>query len=74
VPAFFGMGGTLLYAMLYSSHLVPRYIAVWGFVASIGIMLVMFVSLNTIKPVLALPIILNEIYLGVYLIAKGFSK
>jgi hypothetical protein len=74
VPTFFGVGATLLYAMLFYSRLVPRYISVWGFAASIGIMLVMLVSVTAIKPVLGLPIILNEIYLGIYLIVKGFSE
>jgi hypothetical protein len=72
IPTFFGIGGILLYAMLYRSRLVPRYISVWGFAATIGIMLVMAVSVTTVKPILGLPIILNEIYLGVNLIAKGF--
>ena len=71
VPTFFGIGAMLLYVMLYRSRLVPKYISVWGVVASIGIMLVMFVSVREIKPVLGLPIILNEIYLGIYLLVKG---
>jgi hypothetical protein len=74
VPTFFGIGAVLLYTMLFRSRLVPRYISVWGLAASIGIMLVMLVSVTAIKPVLGLPIILNEIYLGIYLIAKGFSR
>jgi len=73
VPTFFGIGAMLLYVMLYRSRLVPKYISVWGVVASIGIMLVMFVSVREIKPVLGLPIILNEIYLGIYLLVKGLE-
>jgi len=37
-------------------------------------MFVMLVSVTAIKPILGLPIILNEIYLGIYLIVKGFSQ
>jgi len=73
VPCFFGIGGLLFYIMLYRSRLVPRYISVWGFAATIGIILVMFVSVTAIKPILGLPIIINEIYLGIYLIVKGFK-
>ena len=74
VTIFFGAGALILYIMLYRSRLVPRYISVWGIIATIGIVLTMFVPLVAIHPVLGLPIILNEIYLGIYLIVKGFRS
>jgi len=71
IPLFFGIGGLLLYIMLYRSMLVPRYISVWGMIAALAVMVNMFVPATAMKPLLALPIIINEIYLGVYLLIKG---
>jgi hypothetical protein len=74
VPLFFGIGALVFYVMLYRSDLLPKYISVWGFIAAIGIMAVMLVPVAAVTPVFGLPIIVNEIYLGVYLIVKGFRK
>jgi len=72
VTIFFGIGALLFYFMLYSSCLVPKYISLWGIIATIGILLTMLIPITAIQPILGLPIILNEIYLGIYLIIKGF--
>ena len=74
VPVFFGVGAILLYVMLCKSCLVPKYIAVWGLIAALAVMANMFVPMSELKPLLALPIIANEIYLGIYLLIKGFRK
>lgn len=72
VPVFFGIGALILYAVLYRSSLVPRYLAVWGLVGAVAILANVVISNPALQPVLALPIITNEIFLGVYLIVKGF--
>ena len=74
VPLYFSIGGILLYITLYRSNLVPKYIAIWGMIAVPAVMLTMVVSVSALQPVLALPIILNEIYLGIYLLVKGFRE
>jgi hypothetical protein len=75
---FFSLGALLFYYLLYQSKLVPRFISVWGF---IGAALVLTWNLletfgNSISwgMILALPIILNEIFLGIWLIGKGFNS
>ena len=73
IPLFFGIGGLLLNVMLYRAHLVPKYLAVWGIIAAPAVMLNMFVPAGEMKPLLALPIIANEIYLGIYLLVTGFQ-
>jgi hypothetical protein len=72
VPLFFSVGALLLYGLLYGLRLIPKYISIWGIVATIGIILTTFVPIVELHPILGLPIILNEIYLGIYLIVKGF--
>jgi hypothetical protein len=76
-PVFFALGGTLLYAYLHQTRLVPRVISVWGLLA-VALMLVwnllttFGISLE-VGIIFGLPIILNEIFLGVWLIARGFE-
>ena len=74
IPVFFSLGALLLYSSMYISRIVPRFISVWGL---IGVVLVLMLNLLELAPgfaiVLALPIILNEIFLGGWLIVKGFN-
>ncbi len=75
---FFSLGALLFYYLLYQSRLVPRFISVWGLIAVVLVLtwnLLEFVGLSiSIGIILALPIILNEIFLGIWLIAKGFNS
>lgn len=74
---FFGLAALVLYALLYQSILVPRFIAIWGF---IGVALMLAWNLAELfgyeipaGMILALPIILNELFLAIWLIVKGFN-
>jgi len=76
-PIFFSLAALLLYYFLYRSRLVPRFIPVWGFIAVVSLftwnMLEAFGLSISAGMVFALPMILNEIFLGIWLLAKGFS-
>jgi hypothetical protein len=76
-PIFFGLGALLLYYSLYQSKLVPRFISVWGFIAVALVLawnlLETFGMSISAGMVFGLPIILNEIFLGIWLILKGFN-
>jgi hypothetical protein len=75
IPVFFGLGALLFYYLLYKSKLIPRLISVWGFIGAILILILCFIEGNTIiNMIFVLPIILNEIFLGIWLIVKGFDK
>ncbi len=80
IPVFFSLGALLFYYLLYQSKLLPRFISVWGL---IGVALILTLNLLSalglevgisIGLIFALPIILNEIFLGIWLIVKGFSS
>jgi hypothetical protein len=78
---FFILGAALFYSMLYQSRILPRFISIWGIAAVILIFAVNILGLIqttdmklTMKMSLALPIILNEIFLGIWLIVKGFNN
>jgi hypothetical protein len=75
----FTLGALMFYYLLYRSKLIPRFISVWGLIAAV------LVFANTILDmfglrldaaigiVTGLPMLLNELFLGVWLIAKGFN-
>jgi hypothetical protein len=75
---FFGLGAVLLYSSMYRSRLVPRFISVWGLIAVVALLawnlLEAFGMSISAGMVFGLPIILNEIFLGIWLIAKGFNS
>ena len=74
---FFGLAALLFYYLLYRSKLVPRFISVWGFIAVVLVLAWNLVEIFGISVsfgmILALPMILNEIFLGIWLIVKGFD-
>ena len=80
IPVLFCLGAALFYSLLYKSRLLPRFIPAWGIIAVILIFAVNIIGLfqttdmnSGIQMALGLPIILNEIFLGIWLIAKGFN-
>jgi len=80
IPVFFCLGAALFYTLLYKSRLLPRFIPVWGIIAVVLIFVVNILGLFQTtdmslgaKMSLGLPIILNEIFLGIWLIVKGFN-
>jgi len=75
---FFSLAALLLYYLLYQTKLVPRFISVWGLIAVASVLtwnlLEIFGVSVSFGMILALPIILNEIFLALWLIVKGFSS
>ncbi|WP_167880981.1 DUF4386 domain-containing protein [Methanococcoides sp. AM1] len=79
----FCFGALMLYYVLYTSELVPRFISVWGFAAALfllaGAVLTLvggsigFSELN-FELIFAPPIAVNEMVLAIWLIVKGFNS
>lgn len=71
----YGLGALLLYFVLYQSELVPHWLSVWGL---IGATLMFAMGLLRLfgHPVeyFAIPIILSELVLAVWLIVIGFNS
>lgn len=71
------LGAAVFYTMLYRSRLIPRFISVWGWVAAFFVIISALMDMFGISPgffeFLGLLMLLNELFLGVWLLVKGFS-
>jgi hypothetical protein len=73
-PVVFGVGGLLLYFLLYRSRLVPRWLSVWG-LAGVGMVFVFGLQrmYGGGSVALALTIGVQEMALAAWLIVRGFD-
>lgn len=76
-----GLGNLILFYILYKTKLIPKWLSSWGLLGNILAMLASFLILfrliNVITPhfaVLTIPLVLQEIVLAIWLIAKGFNS
>ena len=74
IPLFYCTSALIFYILLLKTKFLPRFIAIWGI---LGVALIVILNIlrlnNSIGMFFALPIILNEMFLGVWLIVKGFK-
>ena len=74
---FFIVGALLFYILLYRSRVIPRFISIWGVLATIILFIITIIKLFgvdlSILNALVLPMILNELFLAFWLIIKGFN-
>jgi hypothetical protein len=74
-----GLGALLLYYMLFQSKLIPRFISIWGLIGAVSVLTTAMLEVFaiSISPglgfVLGVPMLLNELFLGGWLIVKGFN-
>ncbi len=72
------LGALIFYYLLYRSILIPRWLSGWGLLgATLFLATVPFRMFGLIPPstvVLAVPLILNELVLAIWLIVKGFNS
>ncbi len=83
VLAFFHPLAALpLYYFLHKTKLVPRFLSIWGFLAALLVLIDQSflesfgLGLGRIggNPITGIPMGLNEIFLGIWLMIKGFNK
>jgi len=69
-----GLGALMFYTMLYQSKLIPRFISIWGLIgAAVVLANTMLDMFSLTVPNLGVLMLLNELFLGVWLIVKGFN-
>ena len=72
----FAVAALVFYYLLYQSKLIPRWLSIWGFIASILLIIVNILEVTEIisaSMLWYLPIISNELVLAIWLIVKGFN-
>jgi hypothetical protein len=76
-----GLGNLILFYIFYKTKLIPQWLSSWGLIGNILAMLASFLILfrliDVITPhfiVLTIPLVLQEIVLAIWLIAKGFNS
>jgi len=74
---FFCLGGILWYYLFFSSGYIPQVLSVWGLATVclllIPVLLVLYDRNFTPVMILALPYLPYELFLGVWLLVKGFN-
>lgn len=74
---FFISGAIFFYVLLYRTQIIPRYISIWGFLATLLLLAITILKIfginSPVFQILLIPIILNELYLAVWLMIKGFK-
>jgi hypothetical protein len=75
VSITFGSGAILFYIMLYRQKLIPRFISIWGLVGAAAVLVnTVFDMFAVTIPNLGFLMLLNEVFLGLWLIVKGFDQ
>jgi hypothetical protein len=73
------LGALLFYPMLYRSKLTPRFISVWGVIGALTVLTTTMLDIFALEVgpviglILGLPMLLNELFLGGWLIIRGFN-
>ncbi len=71
----FGLGGLLFYTMLYQLRLVPQFISIWGLIGAIFVLISAPATMFEIDASsLGILMLLNELFLGGWLIVRGFNQ
>jgi hypothetical protein len=71
----YGLGALILNFVLYQLELIPRWISVWGLIGAILVIAMGFLRMFRYPAIyLAIPLILNEMVLAVWLIVVGFNS
>jgi len=80
-PLAFALGALLYYIVLFKSKLVPRWLSGWGLVAiGLNVFSTLYgafaqdFGLSSVSTAINIPILLQEMVLAVWLIAKGFDR
>jgi hypothetical protein len=71
----YGVGALIFYFALYQSELIPHWLSIWGLIGATLIIAMGLLHIFSYPVVyLAIPIILNELVLAVWLIVIGFNS
>ena len=70
----FSLGALMLYYLLYQARLIPRWLSGWGIVAAVGYLAAgLILVFGTELVILFMPMLLQEMVMAIWLVAKGFG-
>ena len=76
-PYIFILSALMFYYLLYKSKLIPRFISVWGVIALILLLIINLLEITgysfAMSIYLYFSIMLNEVFLAIWLIIRGFN-
>ena len=71
----YGLAALIFYYVLYHTELVPQWLAIWGLIGAILMIAMGFLRMFGYPVIfLAIPILLNELVLAIWLIVIAFSS
>lgn len=74
VTLTFALGALFFYSSLVQSLLVPRFISIWGLIGAAVVLVTGVMEMFGVNPGnFGVLMLLNELFLGVWLIVKGFN-
>lgn len=74
VTLAFALGALFFYSSLVQSVLVPRFISIWGLVGAVVVLVTGVMEMFGLNPGnFGVLMLLNELFLGVWLIVRGFN-
>ena len=74
IGVVFPIGALMIYYLLYQSKLIPRWLSAWGFLGAIPYLASFLLAFFGFElGILMLPLALQEMVMGVWLIVKGFN-
>jgi len=75
---FFIVGALFFYILFYRTQVIPKFISVWGILATLILLIVTIIKLfgisSSLLNALVLPMILNELFLAFWLMIKGLNN
>ena len=75
---FYAFSGILFYSFTFNKRLLPRFIPIWGLIGLVMLVAGTVYNLfnnNFLPPeVYGIPLGLNEIFLGIWLVIRGFNQ
>lgn len=75
ISVFLAAGAFILYPTLIRTRLVPRFISIWGLIGAAGVLVTAVLEMFGINAgSFGILMLANELFLGGWLIAKGFDK
>jgi len=72
----YGLGAFIFYYLAHKLKLIPRFLSIWGLIGTPLVLMNVLLEIGGLNPglILGMQMGLNEIILGIWLVARGFNS